>query len=220
MFVHQQDPDPLTALDIDCVGALHGRLLAGYPEAGPEIAAIAYGPLVEYLIAHHPCVDPGAVHDAVADAVVAYLDRPARANGVGGRQVMAHLQLAAWRNILNHRRREGRLKRREQRYAADLGRRRRDSDRRVVALLGSAGKVLEEAIDPGESAEVSAMEPAGWSTEERTVWVLFRAGERRTAEYAAALGITGRPVSDQRVIVKRIKERLRVRVKRGGGRRR
>ncbi len=207
----------MTEPAFDRIAELHQQLLAGDDNVGQRLAAMVHPWLVTYLTAHRPRIDASLAQDAATDAVMAYIQHPAGANASDGRMVMAHLRLAAWRNLLNGLRREGRLKRREWRYAAEHARRRRDADTRVVALLGPAGKVLQEVITTGGTPTVCAEHRANWSAAEHRVWELMGEGERRTKVYADVLGITDRPPAEQRRLVRRVKERIRARVRRGGG---
>jgi len=85
-----------------------------------------------------------------------------------------------------------------------------------------AGKYLGQEVDPSlpllmaEAQELAKqtrpkVQPANLTAAETAAWALMERGERRTAAYAAALGITDLPVDKQRREVKRVKDRLKKR---------
>jgi DNA-directed RNA polymerase specialized sigma24 family protein len=65
---------------------------------------------------------------------------------------------------------------------------------------------------PALQAEIATL-----SDSERAVLELLRLGRRDTAEFAAVLGIADRPNTEQETEVKRVKDRIKVRLKRAVG---
>ncbi|HEY4101011.1 MAG TPA: hypothetical protein VGM20_09060 [Gemmatimonadales bacterium] len=162
----------------------------------------------------NPRADAQAIVDAVDDAVIAYLARPSAARATTGREVFAHLQLAAWRNLKNLERAERRRARREAVFAQDTLTRNRASERRVVELCGAAGKVERDnsSINPGSiyrdtrHLELSEMD--------RAIAAMIARGIRNTTMFAAVLGILSLGIGEQRRAVKRAKDRVKAIFKR------
>jgi DNA-directed RNA polymerase specialized sigma24 family protein len=58
---------------------------------------------------------------------------------------------------------------------------------------------------------------AAFDDTDRQVFELMKDGERRTAVFAAALGLTDKPADEQIAMVKRAKDRIMARLRRAGG---
>ena len=88
------------------------------------------------------------------------------------------------------------------------------------ALFGPA-RILDRREDNMEHQAALAPRMAaareGLSAGEAAALELLRQGERKTAPYAAVLGITDLPEAEQRQQVKRVKDKLKKRLERAGG---
>ncbi len=197
--------------------ALHARLREHDPVAPSELANAYLDSLVDWLIRANPRVDPHLCCQAAEDAILALIKNPQSFKPEKG-PLDAYLRMSAQADLRNA-----------------LGRERRHSKRReqleVVELVASDGNPQQGQGDPAlvverEEEEREAIELAvpldlvqGFSREEQCVLDLMLKGERRTDAFARALAITDLPESDQRIEVKRIKDRIKRRMQRARGRR-
>src|SRR5947209_6978193 len=86
--------------------ALHHRLCAGDPIA-PRDLCVAYLPhLIAFLERVVPCADPHFHVEAAGDALFALIEAPQSYDPDRG-GLAAYLRMAAWRDLLNLRAREG-----------------------------------------------------------------------------------------------------------------
>jgi RNA polymerase sigma-70 factor (ECF subfamily) len=191
---------PDTAMCAD----LHRRLAAGDPTATADLAAAFLDPLVSHLRAAQRHVDDHFLIDAATEALLSVMRDPAVYNPERA-ELPAFLRMAAKGDLLNL-----------------LARERRHQDRReptdCVELEAVAGNNPPE--DDGlPSFDDPRLAPviASLSEAESEALKLMRAGERRTEAFAAALGITGLSSDEQQREVKRVKDRIVVRLKRAGG---
>lgn len=197
---------------------LHARLLADDPTAPADLALAYLDRLADWLIDHNPRVDPDDCATAAGDAILAVIKNPASYQSE--RQALEpYLRLSAVGDLKNMLRAE----RRHSRRRADLA---------AVELSSLAGKYLQDVeADPARIVErreeaalaASAIRPIPPAVRDRLtpqeaeVLELLRQTERRTAAYAAILGLTDRPPAEQQREVKRVKDRLKKRLERAGG---
>jgi DNA-directed RNA polymerase specialized sigma24 family protein len=187
--------------DDELVAAWH-RLLAD-PNTAGEFAALVLAPLEADLTRRFRRDHPDNVTAAADEAVLAFLRRPHTFDPTRGK-LPAFLRLAAQRDLINLRRGEQRHHRRRIPWEA-------------VELTHPAGNEGEEerlslADDPAVRAAIEAL-----SADDRCVLELMRDGERETAIFAAALGLTDQPADVQFEKVKQAKDRVKARLKRAGG---
>ena len=177
--------------------------LTGDPDAGGAFVALVHAPLVAALSARHRRDDPDAVFTAVSDAVLAILKRPA-AYDPAKSPLFRFLLMIAERRLRNS-------------FAAE-GRHRRGRIPWDAVELDASERNEEEEDEPLslDAPELRAVIDA-LSDAERQVFDLMRGGERRTAVYAAVLGIADCSADEQEVEVKRAKDRIKARLKRAGG---
>lgn len=196
--------------------ALHQRLLSGELVVTEEIAELYLEPLSRRLSrASAAYLDPQIVEQAAIDALLDYLQHPQRYQPERV-PLDAYLLMAAKRDLKN-------ALRSERRHTA-----------RAIPLDGSAPAVELALAARNESVEEVVMEnvdlelPAGLDRAraldlvlaafsdpiERRLLRLYLDGERRTAAYAAVLGIGDRPAGEQRQTVKRVKDRFEKRLTR------
>jgi hypothetical protein len=87
--------------------------------------------------------------------------------------------------------------------------------RDCVELAAPGGNSLADADFPSFDDPDIAPLVAALPDVERRVLDLMRTGERRTEAFAAVLGLGGRPEDEQQREVKRVKDRVKKRLKRG-----
>jgi len=193
---------------------LHAQLLKGDPTASADLAIKLLNPLIGWLVRHnssdvheHFCVE------AAEDALIALIKRPSSFDRARGKRLFSYLCMAAQRDLQNIFRREGR-QRRNQESLQD------------VELSPGAGKYLAKGADQlrlleiqeestRASAEVVSPARDGLTDAESRALDLVLQGERKTAVFAEVLGITDLPKKAQQAEVKRVKDKLKIRIKRG-----
>jgi hypothetical protein len=207
--------DPLhSTLSAEDALRLHRRLLQRDP-VGPADFAVAFlNPLIAWLRITNSGVDPMACEEAASEAIVGFLTNPT-AYDPKRLGVEAFLRMAAQRDLRNLLRKE----RRHQRNRRDW---------KVVEQASEDGKYLGREDDPSlplqieEARQRQAPPDAVWqqlTDVERRVWEQMQQGEWRNSVFAVILGITHLPPGVQRREVKRVKDRLKKRMKRAGGKR-
>lgn len=191
---------------------LHRLLLERDPVAPADFAAAFLQPLIAWLQITHSRIDPMLCEEAVGEAILAFLNKPSQYDPqrLG---VEAFLRMAAQRDLRN-------LLRKERRHQQN----RRDWN--VVEEASADGKYLGRDEDPSlplqieEAKQQQALADAVWNqlTEvEQRFWEQMQQGEWRNSVFAVILGVTHLPVHQQRREVKRVKDRLKKRKERGGG---
>lgn len=196
---------------------LHDRLLTGDPTAPSDLAVAYLDWLADWLTGLNPRLDPDLCTTAAEDAILALIKNPASYQP-GRRALEAYLRMSASGDLKN-------LLRSESRHA------RRRAQLEAVEVSPTAGKYLwDEEADPArllerkedeeaaaEYSRLPAVIEANLTQEEAGVIELMQLGERKTAAYAAALGITHLPFDAQQREVKRVKDRLKKRLERSRG---
>ena len=210
MSPSESDPPP-----VDEGSALHERLVAGDPTAPADLASTYLDRLIGWLFRHNPGVDPHICATAAEDALLALIKSPASYRREK-QSLEGYLRMSASGDLKN-------LLRSERRHA------RRRTTLEAVELSLAAGKylwdedsdparIIGQADDERQSPLLSGVQET-LTREESQVLELMLEGERRTEVYAAVLGLTNRPILEQRREVKRVKDRLKKRLERAGGRR-
>jgi DNA-binding CsgD family transcriptional regulator len=207
------EPLPLVPPEPDGV-LLHRRLLAGAATASSQLAVAYVDRLVDWLAAKDPCAPEHFRIEAAGEAVLSLIRNPA-AYDPTRLGLFEYLCMAArgdLRNLLARERKHhrGRVAWGIVEDAAGggnyLG---RDEDPSLPLRLAEAAAMPQ---DPAWAEVYAAASPA-----ERRVLDLMAAGERSTADFAAALGLAERTKEEQEREVKRLKDRLKQRLKRAGG---
>jgi RNA polymerase sigma-70 factor (ECF subfamily) len=198
--------------------ALHQRLLDGDRTASSDLAVAYLDWLAVRLSRANSRIPTDICDTAAEDAILNLIDHPHTYDATRG-ALTAYLWMSASGDLKN-------LLRAERRHNAH----RAAWD--VVELSPEAGKYLwDEDSDPArildrrednmehQAALAPRMAAAreGLSAGEAAALELLRQGERKTAPYAAALGITDLPEAEQRQQVKRVKDKLKKRLERAGG---
>ena len=191
---------------------LHRRLLERDPVGPADFAAAFLKPLIAWLQATNPKVDPMACEEAAGEAIIGFLNKPTTYDPKR-LEVEKFLRMAAQRDLLNLLRKE----RRHQRNRRDL---------QVVEQMAEDGKYLGREDDPSlplqieEAKQRQAPPDAVWQELtgiERLFWEQMDQGERRHSVFAVLLGITHLPLVEQKRAVKRVKDRVKKRKERAGG---
>lgn len=178
------------------LGALH----AGAPTA-PNALAGRYLPLLAaHLRGAYPRATDDHIHGAVDEALMNFLERPARYDPARG-SLATYLRLSARGDLQNALARDARHR------GASL-----DS----VAEPPDHRKDTRSPDDPLADPRIAA-ELAALSAAERAVLELMIEGVRETDAYAAVLGITDRSADERRAEVKRAKDKLQKRLGRALG---
>jgi hypothetical protein len=205
---------PHSELSAEAALCLYRRLLERDPVGPADFAAAFLQPLIAWLQTAHSSADPMACAEAAGEAIVGFLNNPARYDPqrLG---VEAFLRMAAQRDLRN-------LLRKERRHQKN----RRNWN--VVEQAPEDGKYLRRDDDPSLPLQIEetrqqqalpvAVRQQLTEVEER-VWEQMQQGERRNSVFAIILGITHLPDGEQRREVKRVKDRLNKRMERAGGRR-
>jgi RNA polymerase sigma-70 factor (ECF subfamily) len=182
---------------------IHKRLIGHDNVAPAQLAEVALPLLEGHLHASYPKVrDAEMIADAAVDAVVAYVKDPAKFDP-SKRSLLGYLKMAAVGDLLNRIAKEGRRR----------DRAKGEGDR--VELDQLAGKESVGAVDETESP-AQTIDTLFPSERDRRMASLVIEGERSTAKFAAVLGITGRSIEDQRIIVKKHKDRIKKVLQRRG----
>lgn len=193
---------------------LHRRLIERDPVAPADFAAAFLQPLIAWLQITHAGVDPMLCQEAAGEAIVSFLKNlpkydPQRLG------VEAFLRMAAQRDLRN-------LLRKERRHQQN------HRDWNVVEQASADGKYLGRDDDPSlplqieEARQRQALPDAVWqqlTDVEQRCWEQMQKGERRNSVFAVILGVTHLSEDQQRREVKRVKDRLKKRKERGGGKR-
>lgn len=192
--------------------ALHERLLAGDPLATVDLFSHFAPRLLRRLTARFATTDPELIEEAVSESLLDYFLRPERYDPAR-RSLRGYLLMVAERDLLNlldqHRRRQGRLRPVE---AVEL-------DARARKEWAEGDDIAAAIVDDEAAAALwSEAMTVARTDEERIVQRLRLEGERATAVYAAALGWTDLPPTEQRRRLYQIKDRLDQRWRRHGGR--
>ncbi len=197
---------------------IHERLLASDPTASEELCR-RYLPLVQRHVAarahNHGIHDEDLINDATVDAVFGYIRYPERFDPLKS-GLLGYLKRAAERDLINvvqqdRRRRRGEELHENVEYSILARNKSCDIDR----VMGNAE---EELVTRIQTERDLAKVVSAQSDMDSAMLRLMAEGERRTSRFVAVLGIEGLSTSEQKRIVKQHKDRLKVRLKRGGRR--
>lgn len=179
-------------------------LFDGVPTSADAIVVAFLRPLVAHLCRRYPRVPLELCESAAEDAIFDVIRHPGRYKP-GLLDLGGYLRMAAAGDLENLRQREARQTR---------------------------GQFpLDSVVEPADRGNTSAGEPDGpsWSdprllaeiarldSAERVAYELWRGGERSTAAFARALGLTHLPPDELAHEVRRVKERVKTRLKRAVG---
>lgn len=196
--------------DTDTAQQLHGQLGTDDPVAPSRFAETFLDPLAEWLLRTNPQVDSHLCETAAEDAIISMLRSPGQYDPARG-PLDSYLRMAARGDLRN-------LLEKERRHAS------RSTDLEPVELHGGGRNVeYEECFDAVEDFDAEDSEwlmvvresiMRTFTPQERHALQLLIDGERKTAAFAAALGITHLPELEQRREVKLAKDRIKKRLQR------
>jgi DNA-binding response OmpR family regulator len=180
--------------------ALHERAVCGDDTAVDEIVADLLPVLRQCLRARFPTVAGEMIHDAVVDALMEYRTHPTRYDPARGVPLGGYLLFAARRDLLN-------------RLDAERRRAAREDITADGVLPEPAAIAPDDMLWSGGPSRI-ALRHVAITEAERTVFQLWKRGERKTSVYASALRLDPLPIAEQRVRVNRIKDRVVRRIRR------
>jgi hypothetical protein len=187
--------------------ALHLRLAAGKRYASADVCLAYQGPLVAWLKLKLPWAEADLVESAAHDALFQYV----RHHGAYCPQqsdLGAYLRMLARCDLLNHLRRE-----KIPLAFVELG----EEAGNLCGREEEPGLLLERQEEVAGLWQLVASIRATCEPRERAVLDLLLEGERRTHAYSVVLGVEDQPLADQELAVKRVKDRIKKRLERGGG---
>ena len=186
---------------------LYRRLAAGDPVAPPALARAYIVHLSDYLAAKYPAADPHLREQAVDDALIALIKNPQSYKPERGLSLTGFLRMSARGDLRN-------LLRGERRHWE----KRHDLESVELHLVdgNTSGRDGDEVSPLGGHPALAGVR-AGLTEPERRVLDLMCRDERRTAAYAAVLGLSDLPAGEQAKAVKRVKDRIKKRLRRAGG---
>jgi RNA polymerase sigma-70 factor (ECF subfamily) len=196
---------------------MHRRLLEGDPTASSDVAVAYLEPLVRALSVTGIRADDHDYQTAVEDALLSYIKGPGKYDPSRA-PLATYLRMAARSDLKN-------LQAKATRYTGhtrtiedvELSPAHRNSLHDTESNPESLVILGETIRERAERNTVPVAVMNGLTPQEKAVLDLMRSGERRTSFYVDALGIEEWPAAEQRAEVKRIKDRLKVRIKRAGG---
>jgi RNA polymerase sigma-70 factor (ECF subfamily) len=190
---------------------LHQRLSANDATVTADIVARYLPPLIGSLARWSRPADEGLIEAAAFQALCDYLRHPERFDPTR-LDLGAYLRMAARADLRNELRRERRHHRRRIAW-------------NVVEVGESAGNLSGREEQPGQRMEREEAMAHAWvgladvvaalSDQERQVLELMRRGERATEAFAHVLKLDGLVALEQEREVKRVKDRIVKRLKRG-----
>ncbi len=200
----------LVPADANFERQIHSRLLDNDPTAPGDLCREHLKPIERHLAARayaHGVRDQSLVYDATVDAVFDYIQHPAKFDA-NQSTLLGYLKRAGERDLINQVRRDRRLRRGEELHddvelsivagnkQADVEKIRRNAEAEAVGRIDTERKL---------SAAMSNM----GGTLDQVLFRLLASGERNTAKFAAVLGISNLPITEQRRVVKQHKDRLK-----------
>jgi RNA polymerase sigma-70 factor, ECF subfamily len=186
---------------------IHERLLAEDVTAPAELAEALLEPLLQRLARKYPQLpDPALLYDAVTDALMSYIRRPAQFDPAR-RGLIGFLVMAADGDLRNA-------------LAKEKRRRQKETSLEVVELGVVAGNnKVEEGNSEAETEREKlrqALPRLFVNPQDLMVVEMMMSGERTTAAFVEVLQLRHLPVEQQRREVKRHKDRLKKRLERYG----
>ena len=186
---------------------LHNRLLSGDPVVTEEMFRVFAPELEKHLRIRFPSLAPGVDPDiylsAVYEALTDYFKNPGKYHPDKS-GLMTYLRMAARGDLQN-------LLRKESRHAK--GRVSLDS---VEFSRSDGNDVSERVADDLDGRRLIEDLKRGMTADERAVFALMLDGERSSAVAAEAMGVGHLPPRERARAVKRVKDRIKKRVQRGG----
>jgi len=195
---------------------LHRRLMEQDPTAPPDLVLAFLDHLIDYLrLKSDPRTHDHFCVQAAEDALLALIKNPDSYRLDQNLGLFSYLRMSAHGDLKNT-------------LSTELRRSAKTKSLESVEHSPEAGKYLGRADDPSMQLEmdeevkrakdsVLALARKGLSEQETQAFDLCLQGERKTAVIALALGIDHLPQNEQVAEVKRFKDRMKNRIKRGRG---
>lgn len=188
------------------LATLFARARTGDPLPVNDFARAAFEPLVADLRRYFPRTDEHACLSAAADALLELIHKPTLYDPTRG-GLPGFLRRAARCDLINA------IDKERKHHAG-----RKSSE--IVELTAGAGNLhanepaddLPSFDDPHLAAEIASFDDI-----ERAVFELLRDGERATTVFAAAMDLSHLSAAEQADEVKRVKDRVKLRLNRAGG---
>jgi DNA-directed RNA polymerase specialized sigma24 family protein len=181
--------------------AFHRRLCDGDRTASDELAELLLDPLAERISRQFPRADEHLHYQAVADALLDYCARPQQFDEGRGVPLASFLLMTCRRNMLN-------LLRGETRRRTHEGQAAQMSAPSIVELDPVAGNLLQQEENAQRHQQEEDLMNLLQDPKDQQILALRLEGERRTAAFAAILGVSHLPIEAQRRAVKRAKDRI------------
>ena len=199
------------------VNAIYQRLLAHEADAPGDFIELLLEPLIEEIRRRFPSLPmPDLIADVVTDTLLTFVQSPTSYKMERG-DLWKYLLMDARGDLLNEWDKEQRRRAKEIPFnlvAHDRSDRNSNVvEEEVMQRLGMTA--FPEGMDA--QAAISHLYTAIPDPQDRQVLLLMYNGERRTSAFAVLLGIEHLPIKAQRQRVKQVKDRLRLRIKRYGG---
>ena len=189
---------------------MHLQLRDQNPVAVADVCRAYLDPLVGWLAGKYPAVDAHARQTAVHIALMNYVKAPEAYDPIQA-DLAAYLRMAANGDLLNLLRPETKhQKGRVPWTVVELSEETGNSSGTEEPLL-----LLERAEEAGQTRAFLEAVAANFTAEERRVLDLLLAGEWKNAAFAQVLGLDGLPTAEQEREVKKVKDRIKQRLKRG-----
>ncbi len=192
--------------------SLHKRLVDQEPTAPTDLVRLFLDHLIAWLVkTNRSSIPDDLCVEAAEDALIALAKSPASFNPARGKRLAAYLRMSAQGDLRNILRREGRhLANHIRLEDAELS----PKAGKYLAVRDDPLRSLERQEETTEARTVMAPVREGLSEAESRALELVLQGERKTAVFAEALGLTHLPVDFQRTEVKRVKDKLKKRIER------
>jgi DNA-directed RNA polymerase specialized sigma24 family protein len=196
------------------IHAVYQRLLAQESDAPNDFIELFLDPLTEALGSHFPGVSSELVSDVVTDALFKFVQTPQLYQPERG-NLWNYLLRDVRGDMLNALDKQKRRQNKEILFdpvAHDRPDGNINIEEEVMQKL-EGSSLLEEIPTQNilKRFQSEITDPRDWQ-----VLLLMFDGERRTSAFATIFGINHLPIDEQRVFVKRTKDRLRLRLKRYG----
>lgn len=181
---------------------IHDRVVGGSRTASRDLFLLALGPIKGYLLKTHSSLGKDEAHDLATDAIIAYLQAPARFDSPKA-SLWTYLCMAAGSDAVDLLRKRGRQR-------AGLENAKQDVE--LCAAAANDTHDMEYSIDAQRIIEAHG-ERLATNEPERRILALLLEGEKTTEAFADALGLD--PTLPATVtLVKQAKDRLLLRLRR------
>jgi len=199
----------------------HNLLLAGDPVASAIIADRIYPIMIKHLQYKYPEISQDIIVSAATDAMINYLKRPEQYNPQKA-SLEGYLKMAANGDLKNI------LKSEKIRSRKEILRDPLVNEKDIVelheglpelvaekAFIGSTASSTPE-IELGEKEQEEMLAQIFCNDVDQRLGLMVINGVRETSHYAEVLSINSLPVTEQRILVKQHKDRIKKRLERAG----